>query len=77
VKAPTLVLHGTEDRRVSVAAAHHLARQIPEARLYLFESRGHLPIFTATAEFCEVLRRFLTTGEVIPASAAVSCGFSA
>jgi pimeloyl-ACP methyl ester carboxylesterase len=64
VKAPTLILHGTEDRRVSVAAAHQLARHIPDARLYLFEGRGHLPIFTATDEFCEVLRRFIRTGEV-------------
>jgi DNA-binding SARP family transcriptional activator/pimeloyl-ACP methyl ester carboxylesterase len=62
VKVPTLVLHGAEDRRVSVAAAHHLARHIPDARLYLFEGRGHLPIFTATAEFCEILRRFVRTG---------------
>jgi DNA-binding SARP family transcriptional activator/pimeloyl-ACP methyl ester carboxylesterase len=64
VTAPTLVLHGTADRRVSVAAARHLARHIPDARLYLFEGRGHLPLFTATTEFCEVLRRFVTTGEV-------------
>jgi DNA-binding SARP family transcriptional activator/pimeloyl-ACP methyl ester carboxylesterase len=62
VKAPTLVLHGTEDRRVSVAAARHLARHIPDARLHLFEGRGHLPIFTATAEFCEVLRGFVGGG---------------
>ena len=61
VKVPTLVLHGTEDRRVSVAAAHHLAAHIPGACLYLFEGRGHLPIFTATAEFCDVLRRFIAT----------------
>lgn len=60
VKTPTLVLHGTEDRRVSVVAAHHLARHIPDARLHLFEGRGHLPIFTATDEFCEVLRRFVS-----------------
>ena len=56
---PTLVLHGSEDRRVSVAAAHHLARHIPDARLHLFEGRGHLPIFTATAEFCDILRQFV------------------
>ena len=62
VKAPTLVMHGTDDRRVSVAAAHHLARHIPDARLHLFEGRGHLPIFTATAEFCVILRRFVMTG---------------
>ena len=65
VKVPTLVLHGTNDRRVSVAAAHHLARHIPDARLHLFEGRGHLPIFTATAEFCETLRRFVRTGDVM------------
>jgi pimeloyl-ACP methyl ester carboxylesterase len=59
VKTPVLVLHGTEDRRVSVAAARHLARHLPDARLHLFEGRGHLPIFTATAEFCEVLREFV------------------
>ena len=59
VKTPALVLHGTEDRRVSVAAARHLAQHLPDARLHLFEGRGHLPIFTATAEFCEVLRRFV------------------
>jgi DNA-binding SARP family transcriptional activator/pimeloyl-ACP methyl ester carboxylesterase len=64
VKAPTLVLHGTEDRRVSVAAAHHLALHIPDARLYLFEGRGHLPIFTATAEFCEALRRFVRRRDI-------------
>jgi pimeloyl-ACP methyl ester carboxylesterase len=64
VKAPTLVLHGTEDWRVSVAAAHQLARHIPDARLHLCEGRGHLPIFTATEEFCEALRRFVTVGEV-------------
>ncbi|HEU4439311.1 MAG TPA: alpha/beta fold hydrolase [Methylomirabilota bacterium] len=59
VKAPALILHGTEDRRVSVAAARYLAQHLPDARLHLFEGRGHLPIFTATAEFCEVLRRFV------------------
>ena len=47
-----------------MAAAHHLARHIPDARLHLFEGRGHLPIFTATAEFCEILRRFVMTGMV-------------
>jgi pimeloyl-ACP methyl ester carboxylesterase len=64
VKTPTLILHGTEDRRVSLAAAHHLARHIPDAQLYLFDGRGHLPIFTATAEFCDVLRAFIATGRI-------------
>jgi DNA-binding SARP family transcriptional activator/pimeloyl-ACP methyl ester carboxylesterase len=62
VKVPVLVLHGTEDRRVSVAAARYLAEHLPDARLHLFEGRGHLPIFTATVEFCEMLRGFV--GEI-------------
>jgi DNA-binding SARP family transcriptional activator/pimeloyl-ACP methyl ester carboxylesterase len=63
VKTPTLVLHGTHDQRVPLPTAHYLAEHLPDARLYLFEGLGHLPIFTATAEFCDVLRRFVTTGE--------------
>jgi DNA-binding SARP family transcriptional activator/pimeloyl-ACP methyl ester carboxylesterase len=63
VKAPTLVLHGTEDRRVPLSTAYYLAEHLPDARLHLFERCGHLPIFTATSEFCDVLRRFVTIGE--------------
>jgi pimeloyl-ACP methyl ester carboxylesterase len=59
VKAPTLVVHGPQDRRVSVAAARHLAKHIANARLYLFEGHGHLPIFTTPAQFCDLLRRFV------------------
>ena len=64
VKTPTLVLHGTQDSRVPLATAYYLAEHLPDARLYLFEGVGHLPIFTATAEFCDVLRRFVRTGEI-------------
>jgi DNA-binding SARP family transcriptional activator/pimeloyl-ACP methyl ester carboxylesterase len=63
VKTPTLVLHGTRDQRVPLRTAHYLAEHLPDAQLHLFEGVGHLPIFTATAEFCEVLRRFVRTGE--------------
>jgi pimeloyl-ACP methyl ester carboxylesterase len=43
-----------------VAAARYLAAHIPDAHLHLFEGRGHLPLFTATTEFCEVLRSFIS-----------------
>ena len=56
---PVLVVHGTEDRLISFATAEYLTREIPSAQLYAFEGKGHVPIFTATAEFCEVLRRFV------------------
>ncbi len=58
VRVPTLVIHGTEDRRVPFENARYLAEHIPGARLLPFEGRGHLPLFTATREFCEVLREF-------------------
>jgi class 3 adenylate cyclase/pimeloyl-ACP methyl ester carboxylesterase len=63
IEVPTLVTHGTSDRSVPFKAAQYLAERIPGAQLYPFDGRGHLPIFTATKEFCEVLRHFLRTGK--------------
>ena len=62
IRVPTLIAHGTEDRQVPFAAAEYLAAHIPGAQLYAFEGYGHVPLFTATQEFCEVLRRFVRTG---------------
>ncbi len=56
---PTLITHGTEDRLIDFAAAAYLAKEIPNAQLYAFEGSGHLPLFTATDEFCDVLKRFI------------------
>jgi pimeloyl-ACP methyl ester carboxylesterase len=56
---PTLVMHGTDDRLISFATAEYLAQRIRGAQLYAFNDKGHLPIFTATTEFCEVVRRFV------------------
>jgi class 3 adenylate cyclase/pimeloyl-ACP methyl ester carboxylesterase len=64
VDVPTLVMHGTDDQRVPLAVARYLEEHIPNAQLYLFERKGHLPAFTATAEFCEVLRQFARTSTV-------------
>jgi pimeloyl-ACP methyl ester carboxylesterase len=62
IQVPVLVTHGREDRLVAFTAAEQIAAVLPNARLYAFEGRGHLPIFTATDEFCEVLRRFVRAG---------------
>jgi pimeloyl-ACP methyl ester carboxylesterase len=62
IKVPTLVTHGTADRRIPFRSAQYIAERIPGAQLYPFEGRGHLPIFTATREFCDVLRYFMRTG---------------
>jgi 3-oxoadipate enol-lactonase len=42
IEAPTLVVHGSEDRVVPVANAEILAEGIPGARLRLLEAAGHL-----------------------------------
>jgi class 3 adenylate cyclase/pimeloyl-ACP methyl ester carboxylesterase len=59
VRIPTLVIRGTADRAASSEDAYTLASQIPGAQLYEFAGRGHIPAFTATGEFCDVLRRFV------------------
>jgi pimeloyl-ACP methyl ester carboxylesterase len=65
VAVPVLVTHGSADRLIKFAAAEFIAARLPNARLYVFEGKGHLPLFTATDEFCEVLRRFVRTGDCI------------
>jgi pimeloyl-ACP methyl ester carboxylesterase len=64
VPVPTLIAHGTDDRQVPFAAAEYLAAHIPGAQLYPFEGYGHVPLFTATQEFCDLLRRFVRTGTI-------------
>jgi class 3 adenylate cyclase/pimeloyl-ACP methyl ester carboxylesterase len=61
IRVPTLVTHGRDDRLVAFAAAEEFAARLPNARLCPFEGKGHLPIFTATDKFCEVLRKFVLT----------------
>ena len=65
VRVPTLVIHGTEDRQVPFTAAEYLAAHIPDAQLYPFKGYGHVPLFTATQEFCDVLRRFVRSGVAV------------
>jgi pimeloyl-ACP methyl ester carboxylesterase len=62
ITVPTLITQGTADRVCPMEDAVELARLIPGARLFSFAGRCHVPIFTATTEFCEVLRRFVRTG---------------
>jgi hypothetical protein len=54
----------TEDRNVPFEVGRYLAEHIPGAQLHAFKGRGHVPVSTATGEFCEVLRCFVRTGGV-------------
>jgi 3-oxoadipate enol-lactonase len=42
IGAPTLVVHGAEDRMIPVANAHLMAERIPGAQLRILEDSGHL-----------------------------------
>jgi class 3 adenylate cyclase/pimeloyl-ACP methyl ester carboxylesterase len=59
IAVPTLVAHGTEDQVALLASGRYVSEHIPGARFYAFEGKGHLPMFTAIDEFCDVLRRFV------------------
>ena len=41
IKAPTLVIHGSDDPLIPVAAAHDLKRRIPNAELEILPGMGH------------------------------------
>ena len=62
IAVPTLVAHGGEDRLVPCAGSEFIASRIPGAQLYIFDGKGHNPMFSATDEFCDVLRNFIRTG---------------
>jgi pimeloyl-ACP methyl ester carboxylesterase len=59
IQTPTLVTHGSEDRLVAFEAAELTANLLPKGVLRPFRGKGHLPLFTATHEFCQVLREFI------------------
>ena len=57
-------MHGLADRLFPIEKARCLAENLSQAQLYAFQRRGHLPVFTAVREFCDVLRCFVRTGDV-------------
>jgi pimeloyl-ACP methyl ester carboxylesterase len=71
VKVPTLVTHGADDRAVPFEQGRYIASRIPGACFRAFEGKGHLPIYTATSEFCDVLRQFVRTGTVTELAVAI------
>lgn len=63
IKAPTLIIHGTDDADVSVADAAHASNAIPGAKLYLVRGGFHVmalidDIDTVTRERVNFLKRY-------------------
>jgi len=59
IHAPTLVVHGAQDRLVPPAYAHEFARLIPRARVAVIPSAGHLPMIEQEDAFTTAVSGFL------------------
>jgi 3-oxoadipate enol-lactonase len=59
IRAPTLILHGTEDGVVDPRNAALLEQAIPNARRLTFPGTGHLFFWEEPDRFVEVVRDFL------------------
>jgi pimeloyl-ACP methyl ester carboxylesterase len=62
IDAPTLVIHGSEDRLVPVANARALARAVPRSRLRVLEGAGHLVFIEEAEKVNEEVTSFLLRG---------------
>lgn len=56
VKCPTLVIQGSLDRLIPVAAARELVRRRPDWDLEIFEGVGHVPMLETPGLFMQTLR---------------------
>jgi pimeloyl-ACP methyl ester carboxylesterase len=66
IKAPTLVMIGTDDRIVSPSSAEMLASRIPGARLVKVEGGSHTLVAEKRAKFNREVLGFLAPGEAEP-----------
>jgi pimeloyl-ACP methyl ester carboxylesterase len=60
VQAPTLVIHGSLDRLIPLAAAQELARRRPDWKLEILAGVGHVPMMEAPGEFMRALNAWST-----------------
>jgi pimeloyl-ACP methyl ester carboxylesterase len=63
VRAPTLVVHGTEDQMLPVQNARVIASQIPGARLEILDGAGHLYFWEQPERSAELVREHAGAGE--------------
>ena len=59
IRCPTLIIHGADDPLVPVAAAHHLARLLPHARLEILPKLGHYLPAAQLGELARLINRQL------------------
>ncbi len=59
IKAPTLIVHGREDKSVAVSGAQEAARRIPGAQLHIVAGAGHWAQREKPKEVEKVIQAFL------------------
>jgi pimeloyl-ACP methyl ester carboxylesterase len=60
VRAPTLVIHGSLDELIPVAAARELVRRRPDWTLDVLEGVGHVPMMETPDLFLNALNAWST-----------------
>lgn len=58
IRLPTLVICGSEDQLTPVKYSQFLADEIPDARLKLIESAGHMVMLEKPAEVAQAIKDF-------------------
>ena len=64
ITAPTLIVHGDEDRMALPRSAREMQSLIPNARLHWLSGAGHAAWLEQAAEFHQVTKRFLSDADV-------------
>ena len=59
ITAPTLVVHGVEDKLIRPANGRRLAERIPGARLVMLDDCGHMPMHEKPDELVAAVLEFL------------------
>jgi pimeloyl-ACP methyl ester carboxylesterase len=70
ITAPTMLIHGTEDRLVPLAAARLAVQVRPSWRLEVFENVGHTPQLEVADRFVQTVEAFCAGGVESGAAAA-------
>ncbi|MCG8353581.1 MAG: alpha/beta hydrolase [Chloroflexales bacterium] len=65
VRATTLILAGGHDPEAPLQCSEELLREIPDARLIIFEQSGHAPFIEEAALFAQTVDAFLNAGESV------------
>jgi pimeloyl-ACP methyl ester carboxylesterase len=63
IAAPTLLIHGAEDRLVSIDSARWALEERPDWDAVIFEDVGHVPMLEVPEEFVEAVEDWLEPAE--------------